>query len=131
MQLAPHGVNRVAYLRNRRAQRGFRNTKLLRPISDLMVLFHADLAAVLRTTLRSIVCHWRSPCSFSNITRNYAHQFRGTACRWVLQIWPDQLADHLDRSSDRRPPPLAHPRHTGKGRATPENRISWPLISSS
>lgn len=58
MQLASHRIDRVSNLRYRGCKRGFRNAKLLRPISDFMLLFHADLAAVLRTSLRSIVCHW-------------------------------------------------------------------------
>jgi hypothetical protein len=49
----------------------------LRPISDLMLLFHADVAAVLRTALRSIVCHWRSPCSLAVSLFVYTYK-RGT-----------------------------------------------------
>src|SRR3954470_18208875 len=69
MQLAPHRIDRVANLCYRRGQRGFRNTKRLRPIFDFVLLFHTDLGAVLRTSLHSIVCHWRTPCSFTDITR--------------------------------------------------------------
>jgi hypothetical protein len=58
MQLAPHRGDRVPNFRYRGCKRCFGNTKLLRPISDLMLLFHADLVAVLRTSLHSIVCHW-------------------------------------------------------------------------
>src|SRR5882757_2512073 len=42
-----------------------------------MLLFHADLAAVLRTSLRSSVCHWRSPCSLAISLFVYRYK-RGT-----------------------------------------------------
>ena len=57
MQLAPHRIDRVSNLCDRCGQRGFRNTEFSRPVSDLMLLFHADLAAILRTSFLSIICH--------------------------------------------------------------------------
>jgi hypothetical protein len=84
MQLASHRLYGVSNLCDRGCQGGLGNTKLSRPISNLVLLFHADLAAVLRTSLRAIVCHWRSPCSFTNITRNEVGQFQGTQAGVLL-----------------------------------------------